>query len=583
MSRILVYESWEEDGLVGIRNTDGKICVSSSPLELLEFIRYSAKGVVRATWDLDSFAASILRLLPLSVLESLARHDEDTMFGNHELYYLDGRSLRVGRSRFYGLQVFWPTSEPIPGTLEDVQDNADELMETLIDCGMPDFVSLVSPIAVFAETELGKQTYNSTPKGYEIVPSCFEALEYASKCDKREWISAYQLGYWEGEQQVSVEMCRYYGTTGHPSFRPTCEQGHRARLKCHSINACPDYGPSSGTVDGAIFDYDCNAMYSSVASNLLNIRELEFWKSDAYSSREQGAYYGFLRGRLYLDPSADYIHCSPIITDLSRLPGNPAGDFGADYYLTLDELRLIERNNWGEFQMKDGWFLKPYAGVRPTRPFQGIMDYLYQKRYKSELASSIMKGVANQLIGKLIETRVDGDYGELRNDIYHALILSQARVKVAEFLIQNEVQKDELVAVQTDGVRLSRHVQVKGSGMGSWRCNGSQPTIVASPYKVYCQDKKPGHLTYDHIVEMVREHPMSKYYARTVKHRTTLRQAIQQDDIGKVGELDDLPAHLDLIGITREQNRVFSKMPKTGAGLLGSTYSSDPIILGGSV
>ncbi len=207
------------------------------------------------------------------------------------------------------------------------------------------------------------------------------------------------------------------------------------------------------------------------------------------------------------------------------------------------------------------------------------MDYLYQKRYKSELASSIMKGVANQIIGKLIETRVDGDYGVLRNDIYHALILSQARVKVAEFLIQNEIQADELVTVQTDGVRLTRYIPVGGRGMGSWRCNGSQPTIVASPYKVYTQDKKPGHLTYDHIIEMIREHPQSKYYARTVKHRTTLRQAIQQGDISKVGELDDLPAHLDLVAITREQNRCFAELPVMGRELLANKYQSTPIIL----
>jgi len=320
-------------------------------------------------------------------------------------------------------------------------------------------------------------------------------------------------------------------------------------------------------------------MYPSIAADLLNLHDMEFWKSFIYGPREQGAYYGFLHGHLYLDSSSPTIHCSPIMTDLERLPGNPAGDFGDDYYLILDELRLIERNNWGEFQMTDGWFLKPYGGVRPTKPFEWLMNHLYSLRYRSDLTSSIMKGVANQLIGKLIETRVDGDYGQLRNDIYHAIILSRARVKVAEFLINNEIHKDELVTVQTDGVRLTRYIPVKGNGMGSWRCNGSQPTIVASPYKVYCQDKKPGHLTYDHIVEMVNEHPMSTYYARTVKHRTTLRQAIQQDDISKVGELDDLPAHLDLIGITREQNRSFSRFPKTGQALLSGKYGSKAITL----
>ena len=529
MPRILAYEVWSDDsGAVGIRNSEGKIIVSDSLVTLLEFLRYSSKDTIRVFWDLDSSLAPILRLLPAPVLERLSKFDEDLSVGGHQLYYLPDRMFRVARTRYYSVRQFWPTSEPAPSTLEEVQSKADELSQTLSDCGMPDFSRLTSPIAVFAETELGKQTYASIPKGYEILPSCFEAIEYASKCDKREWVSAYQVGHWR---------------------------------------------------DGEIYDYDNNAMYPSVASDLLNLSEMEFWKSTAFNSKEQGAYYGFLRGHLYLDPNAEYIHCSPIITDLERIPGNPAGDFGDDYYLTLDELRFITRYNLGEFSMTDGWFMKPYGGVRPSRPFQSIMDYLYQKRYQSELASSIMKGVANQIIGKLIETRVDGDYGELRNDIYHALVLSQARVKVAEFLSQNEIQSNELVTVQTDGVKLTRNIPLSGNGMGKWRCNGSQPTIVASPYKVYVADKKPGHLTYEHITDMVREHLMSQYYGRNVKHRTTLRQAIQLGDITRVGELDDLPAHLDLVGIEREQNRAFDKLPKNGQALLNGKYPSRPVVL----
>jgi len=59
----------------------------------------------------------------------------------------------------------------------------------------------------------------------------------------------------------------------------------------------------------------------------------------------------------------------------------------------------------------------------------------------------------------------------------------------------------------------------------------------------------------------------------------TLRQAIQQGDVSKVGELDDLPAHLDLIGITREQNRYFPKLPKTGRALLNGRYQSKAVVL----
>lgn len=528
MTSITVYEIWSEDDLVGIRSSTGKLCVSSSPDDLLSFLRYSSRDTIRVFWDLDSSVAPVLRTLPLSILERLIAFDENLSCGEHQLYYLPDRLFRVGKSRFYSIRQFWSTKEPVPATLEEVQYKADELASTLSDCGMPDFTRLTSPIAVFEQTELGKQVYSSIPKGYEINPSCYEAIEYASRCDKREWVSVYQVGHW-GE--------------------------------------------------GEVFDYDANAMYPSCASDLLDLHDMEFWKSDKFGIRERGAYYGFLCGRLYLTPYSPVVYCSPIITDLDRIPGNPAGDFGDNYYMTLDELRFIDRHNLGEFSMSSGWFMRPLGGVRPRKPFQSIMDYLYQRRYKSDLASSIMKGVANQIVGKLIETRVDGNYGELRNDIYHAIVLAQARIKVAEFLIQNEVRPNELICVQTDGVKLTRYIPVKGNGMGSWRCNGSQPTIVASPYKVYVEGKKPGHLTYNLIAGMVKEHPRSTYYARTVQHRVTLREAVQQGDISRVGEMEELPAHLDLVGIVREQNRAFPKLPETGQALMGGKYQSEAVVL----
>lgn len=39
-----------------------------------------------------------------------------------------------------------------------------------------------------------------------------------------------------------MEMCPHYTTTGHPRFRPVCEKGFRASLRCHSKRLdCPEY------------------------------------------------------------------------------------------------------------------------------------------------------------------------------------------------------------------------------------------------------------------------------------------------------------------------------------------------------
>jgi len=39
-----------------------------------------------------------------------------------------------------------------------------------------------------------------------------------------------------------IEMCSHYTTTGYPNFKPRCEVGLRASLKCHSVRKdCPYY------------------------------------------------------------------------------------------------------------------------------------------------------------------------------------------------------------------------------------------------------------------------------------------------------------------------------------------------------
>ena len=560
--RVVAYEvlSSPPDPTVCIQDSTGGYVISSDPIELLTFLRYKQSSVLRVFWDLDESLSHIFRRMPLPVLMSLANFDENCQLGEHQLYYLPARSFRVGRARFYGIREFWPTDYPEPATLSEVQSHAEELLSTLSQCGMPDPIKLTSPIAIFEGTKRGQETYDTVPKGYALPRPVWEALEYAYKADRREWITAYQIGHWSG---VDNSELKCYNSVGNGAGNPITNK----------VSA------ESGTPSDAIWDYDNSSCYPSIAADLLDIRDMDAWKSSTYGSRERGAYYGVLRGHLYLDPNHPLIHCSPIMTDLERMPGNPAGDFGDDYPITLDEVRFVNRYGMGEFRIESGWFFRPSNGVRPRRPFYDIMHYLYDQRGISPLASSVMKGVANQLIGKLIETKVTGDYGDLRNDLYHAIILAKARVKVAEFLVNNDVANIELVAVQTDGCRLSKYVPVYGSGMGSWRCNGSQPTIVASPYKVYTAGKKPGHLTYDMITEMVQEHPLSSYYGRMVKHRTTLKQALQQGDLTLVGNLDDLPAHIDLNTLQREQNRNFPRLPRTGQSLLSNRYQSSPVVL----
>ena len=183
----------------------------------------------------------------------------------------------------------------------------------------------------------------------------------------------------------------------------------------------------------------------------------------------------------------------------------------------------------------------------------------------------------------MIETRVGRDgmvYGPLRNDLFHATITSQARIEVARFLIEHEVKADELLCVQTDGVKLTRDILLSGNGMGSWVNKGSCATVLLSPYKIYSADARPYRITYADLVCMVTEHPQAQRYSKVVKHRLTLIQAIRQfEDITRVGEWMETPTSVDLITLDTEQNRHYADLPSTGLGLLSGQYQSVPHVL----
>lgn len=523
MTTTTAYESWSTNGVIGIRNTQGRVLASSDPAELLNFLRYSASQTLRVTWSLDDFIAPILRLLPSGILERLSRFEDDLSWQGHELYYLPERMFRVGKSRFYGIRDFWGSLTDEKPSLETVQEQANDLLSTLDQIGLPDPRKLTSPPAVFEDSEWGKRVYSKLPKGYDLPADCLEMLEYAGKADGKDWVSNHYIGH----------------------------------LK-----------------KGEIWDYDINACYASIASRLPDIRGMNIWKSNKYGIREEMARLGIVQGKFYIDTGHPYAHCSPIIGPVGDLPGNPLGRLPEDYY-SLDEVRYISKSGLGTFKMHDGWFADSETSF--VLPFSEVMLDLYRKRSISPLASSVCKIIANAIIGKLIETKVTGDYGPIRNDLYHALITSRARIEVSKFLIQHEIRPEELVCVQTDGCKLTRNIPLPTNGMGSWLNKGSEATILISPYKIYSAGAKPYRLTYDDIVGMVEEHPLSQRYEKTIRHRLTMVQAIRQyEDVTKVGETIDLPNSVDLITLEEEQNRVFEKIPRTGRGLLEGKFPSRP-------
>lgn len=523
---ISVLSVWEDGDLIGVRNSGGESLISENISDILGFIRYRGGGKLRVFWDLNESMSIILRRLPLEVISGIANMDRDVSYMGHHIYYLRRSALaQIGKTHVANLSQYWGEPDWKPESLEAAKVLADELLETLAHLGMVNPRRLTSPIACFEDTDLGKATYAEIIPSFQLPESIGECVDYAAEADKKDWTTAYQVGHF----------------------------------------------PSA-------FNWDINSAYGYQAAKLLDLRDMEFWKSDKFGKREEGAFYGFVRGDLYLDPSAEYAHASPIVRHVvNDLPGNPAGYLPEATY-SLEEIRTVERYELGSFTMRDGWFIKPLNGVRPRFPFKDIMSTLYEKRAWSPLAKTVCKAVAVQLVGKLAETRVYDTRAGIVNDIYHALITAGTRCQVTKFLVENEVKADQLLAVQTDGCRILKDIPApKSSPLGAWKRSDNAPVIIASPRKIHSLDRKPQSFTYDDIMQTVKKNPHADRYTKQVEHYVTLLQAVKAKDLSLVGTVEK-DVKFDLFTLEHEQNRLFDELPTTGRELTTKQYKSKPVV-----
>ncbi len=496
-----------------IRDSQGHSIPSARPVtELFDFLIYSCSTThtlseLRAFWDLDSAVALLASKLPEPVRESLAKTNR-AVWNGYRIFSIPSKMFSVNKSHdevtFYDLSQYYP-DDPEPTTAQEAQAKADFLLQTLTDLGIAPITRLASPVAVAEGSDLLKGYQSTIPTIFDAPTPYWEAFEYALQCTPREWVSAYQVGSWE---------------------------------------------------DG-LYDYDLSSAYAHAASQLIDLRDCQFTKSETMLG---GSYYGFVYGDLYIDPKHPYAFCSPVVVNLDGKLCNPVGHLPTDYY-PLDLIRFIDRYQMGEFKLKSGWFLSPYNAVRPRQPFKELMPKLYTERSQSPLASYFLKRVMNGIIGRMLEVRKDSGgntvkYSDLYNPIYHAIITSQTKIRVAEFIIQNGITEQELVHVGVDGIKSTHYLPLPehSSRMGQWVCKGSQPTVILSPGRVYTAVRPRNGATYHLLQAITQVHPNSTRY-----------------------EFNGTTVDLNVLKMDLTRN--FLKFPKTGEALMSGHFQSTPIVL----
>lgn len=107
-----------------------------------------------------------------------------------------------------------------------------------------------------------------------------------------------------------------------------------------------------------------------------------------------------------------------------------------------------------------------------------------------------------------------------------------------------------------------------------WRKEYEGPTLVLSSGLVYTQTTRPKGLTLKEVLRMIKDHPRTSYYQRTLTRRLTLGDSLARHRLKDIGKLMEFSVSLSFIN--QAHDRVFKKTPRSGEQLLNNKYRSKP-------
>lgn len=500
MNKLISFHFTLNDKGISLECSNGqKVTDSKYYGEILDFLvdQPISKDIPRTVWSLTDLVKAIEPFLPR---EAQSQFKEKTRNGYGATWIADSYRTRIffqpdkffsinrrkegvygdNEVTFYELEQFFPDRKDI-STVQDVQKCADKLTDVFSLLGVNKITNLSSPVRAIEESGLLDEVYKTLPDPAKIPPGC---QEYATLSNAYgAWCSAYQVGYWQQS-----------------------------------------------------YSYDIASAYPFIASNLLSLEGAEYKYS---KSMICDANYGFVKGTLTINPEHPYAFCSPIVKAIGDDEGNPAGKIKDCF--TLGQVKFIEKNGMGRFELKDGHFI--FCNSKEL-PFHSVMHKYYEMRSHSELASMVCKRVIAGIIGRLGQF-INDEPTKYTNAVYHSLIKNTASLIVAKNIMQNGIKPEELLHVNTDGFHTTRKLDYpQKASMGAWRGDDEGKLIVLSPDDILEGDKC------DPVLEAINADKKNTCF------------------------LD-----YDLMALSREQNRYFPKFPTTGGELLKNHYQSEAIAI----
>lgn len=523
-TNIMAYASDWIDGKVLIAESTGEEVRSNSSAELLMFLledwddpegrwRY-----IKACWDLDEFLAPLFRLLGKQVCEQLSAEKHRAVYQGFKLFYIRGKVFGV-TARVQVRGNFYQEGEINLYGISQYYTDKDK-PETALEVAAygEDLLRGLERMGLYP-TKLTSPVaiYQECVLDHMSIPTVFDLPE------------------------KQMEVAEYAVECMDREWRSAYQMGHWDEA----------------------FDYDLVAAYPSIAKELGDTRQCKFVKSSNYV---RDADWGFAKGKITVEAPI-----SPIMYFDGERYINPIGTW--EDIFTLEEVRWLERWHAGTFQIQDGWFL---FFDSKAKPFEASLDRLFGYRQTNDLMDRVAKAISIGIYGKFAEEHEDGSYGKYFNPFYAAVVTSRARLKVADFIYENQLQEN-VVAVNVDGCLVDKFVAVPGKKqMGSWVLADVGPVLVLGAGSIFIGDKKPHGMDYRTVTTAMMEHLRQHYYGVKVRRRQTLWESLQEGvNFADLGKVTNHETSVDLLMLNPDRH--FEKMPKTGEQVLNNRYQSKPL------
>ena len=320
-----------------------------------------------------------------------------------------------------------------------------------------------------------------------------------------------------------------------------------------------------------VFDFDISGAYGKETSMLYDLRR-GLW---AHCPTEpSGAVYGFCKGMLNVKAP---FH--PFIFKHGESQYTPTGTWEA--CITKGEWDLLKEYKLGTFDSRDGWWWIP-RDMQQYQPFLGVINRLWQLRQDATpMANKVLKRIIVAIWGLTGQTTGEGDdveFGKYFNPVYHSIVESNCRLKVARIILDNGLYPEHLVNIAVDGIVVTKPIPVsEDKVLGSWRLTHQGKALSVSSGIMGIEGKGGNEdfaVTYDKLMGLISDSPEATEYTMQKLSPVTVAKAIRGDKWNDLGRLEITDR---TIPIQADKKRLYDSEPRTGKDLLDNIYQSSPM------